>query len=426
MGRTSIRNKLILSLFALLFLILAAITIVNKYTDKFLLIQIISVGLTIVAAPVFGSIFSKSIVKRLNSLSGAANEISHGDLSRDIPLHSRDEVRDLEEVFSRMVDDLRSLLSYMKDVSVQIAETNARLSTLAKKVLISSHMIDKSAKTIAKGSEEQTFIVQKTYLSFDNGLNQMEELLRQAAETISEVNRARKRTAQGEAKARHTLSQLEGVLKEMAQYTQPIFRLASKVEKVKLIISVMDNIAQKTDLLSLNASIEATRAGEAGRGFALVADEIRSMAENSKRSSEEIGNMVEDILEDNQAITMALSKTQEGINQGRETIHELVGTFSETLSSVNDISQAIREIEKVMSKQLKQMRGPLANFQELSQLANENFLSTQKTTVATKDQKEDMLQIAETMKSLNVLSQKMGEAQRRIILHKEEDAVESD
>ena len=320
MGRTSIKNQLILSFLALLLIVLVVVGVVNRLSDDFYLAQAISTALALTAGIVFGGIFSKSIVNRLTGLSNVAREISRGDLSRDIVLSSRDEIRDLEEAFANMVDDLRGMLLDLKTVSLQIGETNTSLSKLVRKALSSSQEINNTAKAIAKGSEEQTVIVQKTSLSLDNGLSEMDDMVRQSAETASKVNIARLKTEQGEEKARQAFEHLEEVLKQMVEHTQPISRLAGKVDKIKLITNIMDDIAQKTDLLSLNASIEATRAGESGRGFAIVADEIRNMAANSKRSSQEIRKMVEDMLEDNQAVTVALSLSQEGISQGRAAI----------------------------------------------------------------------------------------------------------
>jgi methyl-accepting chemotaxis protein len=282
--------------------------------------------------------------------------------------------------------------------------------------MANSKEIDQTAKHIAKGSEEQTIIVQKTAVSLDNGLNQMDEMVRQSAETFAKVNEAKLRTEKGEAEARKILGYLDDVLKQMVEHTQPIFELASKVEKMKMVVDVIDDIAQRTDLLSLNASIEATRAGEAGKGFALVADEIRNMADNSKRSSQDIREMIESILEDNQSVSIALNKSQEGIHQGRDTIHRLVNTFGETLKGVKDIAMTIQDVEEGTGKQVKQMRGLLTYFQELSRLANKNFVSTQKTTIATRNQKEDMIKIVKAMKSLNSLSAKMMETQRRFKL----------
>jgi len=417
MGRTSIKNQLILSFLALLFIVVVVVGVVNRVSDDFYLAQAISTALALTAGIVFGSVFSRSIVNRLNSLSNSAREISRGDLSKDISLSSRDEIRDLEDAFASMVDDLRGMLLDLKNVALQIGETNTSLSKLVRKALASSNQIDNTAKAIAKGSEEQTVIVQKTSLSLDSGLSEMDDMVRQSGETASKVNIARLKTEQGEAKARQAFEHLEDVLKQMVEHTQPIFRLAGKVDKIKLITNIMDDIAQKTDLLSLNASIEATRAGESGRGFAIVADEIRNMAANSKRSSQEIRKMVEDMLEDNQAVTVALTLSQDGINQGRATIRGLLSTFNEALANVKEISSSIQEIEKVTTKLVRQMRGPLSNFKELSRLANENFVSTQKTTVATRSQKEDMVEMVEAMKALNSLSERMANAQRRFILH---------
>lgn len=416
MGRTSIKNQLILSFLGLLLIVMVVVGVVNRMANDFYLAQTISAALALTAGIIFGNIFSRSIVGRLNNLSNVARQISRGDLSNEVPLLSKDELRDLEEVFTSMVEDLRGMISEMTNVSEKIRQTNLSLSDLVKKVLGNSEEINESARVIAKGSEEQSLIVQKMSISMENGLNAMGEMLRQSTETFSKISEARLKAGAGESKAHEILNNLDGVLKQMEKNTEPMFRLASKVEKIKLVINIMDEIAQKTDLLSLNASIEATRAGESGRGFALLADEIRGMADNSKRSGEEIRQMMEDILEGNKAVVLSISKSQTDISKGREVIHDIVNTFGGMLAAVKEISNAIKEIEQVTGKQVKQVMGLLNHFQELSRYANENFVSTQKTTVATMRQKEDMKKMVESMKSLNVLSRKMMETQQRFKL----------
>ena len=152
----------------------------------------------------------------------------------------------------------------------------------------------------------------------------MDDLVNQSAQTISEVDEAIRKTQKGETNARETLSRLELVLKEMGEYAQPISRLPDKVEIIKVVTNVMEAIAQKTDILSLNASIEATRAGESGKGFAIVAEEIRNMAENSKQSSQAITRLVEDILADNKFLKEFIVKNQTDLDNGREIIRGIV------------------------------------------------------------------------------------------------------
>lgn len=419
MNRTSIRNKLILSFLALILIVVVVVGIANQITNDFITAHAISAALALAAGIIFGGIFSRSIVRRLNSLSSVAKVISRGDLSKEIPFLSQDEIRDLEEAFAMMVTDLRDIISEIKKVSCHIEETGENLSGLIDKVLDNSREIDKSALAIAKGSEEQTLIVQKTSLVIDRSLEQMDDAVRQSAQTVSKANDALAKTETGEAYARETLSYLEDVLKQMVENTEPIYRLSNKVEKIKMVMSVMEELSQKTDLLALNASIEATRAGEMGKGFALVANERRSMAENSKQSSQEIRRIVDDIFEDNKAALTSLSKSEDHIAKGREIIHGIVDTFGEMLSGVKDISTEVREVGDVTEKQAKEMRGLLSQFHELLRLAQENFVSTQKTAIGTNNQKDDIREIVIAMNSLNALSEKMMETQRRFRLRRD-------
>ena len=153
-----------------------------------------------------------------------------------------------------------------------------------------------------------------------------------------------------------------------------------------------------------------------GKGFALVANEIRNMAEHSRDSSQEIRAIVDDIFKDNEAVIAALKKSEEDINNGRGIIHGIVGTFSDMLSGVKEISAGVEEVGNVTRKQIREMRGLLDQFQELSRLAQENFVSTQKTTIGTKNQKEEIQGIVRAANILNALSQKMMETQQRFRL----------
>jgi len=415
-NRTSIKNKLILSFLTLLLIVMVVVGAAQQFTDNVITALAVSAALALAAGIIFGGIFSRSIVRRLNSLSSVAKEISHGDLSKEIPFLSKDEIRDLEEVFASMVADLRGIISEIQQVSSQIEKTGRDLGIQIDKVLVNSRGIDESALAIAKGSEAQSLIVQKTSLILDKSLEQMDEAAAQSAQTASKANEARLKTEAGEANARETLHYLEEVLKQTVENAKPIYRLSGKVEKIKMVMSVIEELSQKTDLLSLNASIEATRAGEMGKGFALVANEIRNMAENSRNSSHEIRSIVDDIFEDNKAVAAALRKSEEDISKGREIIHGIVGTFGEMLSGVKEISNEVKEVGNVARKQVKEISGLLNQFQELSRLAQENFVSTQKTTIGTKNQKEEIQEIVRAANALNVLSQKMMKTQQRFRL----------
>lgn len=396
----------------LLLIVIVVIEAVNQITKDFYLAQALSIALAMGIGTIFGIVFSRSLTLRLNKLSDAAREISDGNLTREIEIISGDEIRDLEEIFSLMVKHLRTLLLEIKNVSIKIHETNSTLTKLAKTLLESSNEIDTTAKSIAKSSEDQTEIVRKTTLKLEDGIKVMDELVNQSAHTILKVDEAIRKTQKGETNARETLSHLELVLKQMGEYAQPIFRLPDKVEKIKVVTNVMEAIAQKTDLLSLNASIEATRAGESGKGFAIVAEEIRNMAENSKQSSQTITRLVEDILTDNKFLKEFLVKNQTDLDKGREIIRGIVQTFGDMLHGVKEIFTEIKDMEKATVRQAKELRSFSDNFQELSSFATRNFESTQKTTISTRNQKVEVRKIVSEIRLLDRLSEKMIETQQ--------------
>ncbi|HSO67598.1 MAG TPA: methyl-accepting chemotaxis protein [Desulfatirhabdiaceae bacterium] len=416
MGRTSLKNKLLLAFMGLLLSVMTVVGAVNYLTDNFYLAQAVSTVVAMGFGVLFGIIFSGSLVKRLNMLINSAREISSGDLSREIALISNDEVRDLEDIFSQMLQELRRMILDMKNLFEQIQSTKVQLNDIMRRIVQNNYEIDRSALTIAKGSERQSELAKKTADQIDEGLLIMEDMAAQSAQTVARIAEAKSKSETGETSARETLIQFKVSLQQMAEYAKPIHRLAAEVDKIRMVVRIIEEIAQKTDLLALNASIEATRAGEMGKGFALVAEEIRTMAENSKISSKEIGKIVRGVLQDNAEVIISLRKNQEGLSNGERIIQGIITAFGDTLTNVNHIYSEVKNIQDVTGKQVKEMRKFLAQFQDLSRLAFENLQAAQKTIKATRNQNTDMKGIVSTMKDLNELSEQMMQTQQRFKL----------
>lgn len=410
---------MILAFLGLLLTVMALVGLVNYYTDNFFMAQGISTAVAMGFGIVFGAVFSGSLLKRLTRLSDAAREISSGDLSREIEVQSNDEIRDLEDVFSRMVTELRGMIRDMKNLFGRIQSTKVELNDIIRRIVQNNYEIDRSAMAISKGSEQQSDLAKRTAEVIDEGLVVMEDMAEQSVHTVTRISDAKMKSEKGEAGARETLIQFKMSLQQMAEYARPIHRLAGEVDKIRMVVRIIEEIAQKTDLLALNASIEATRAGDFGKGFALVAEEIRTMAENSKLSSKEIGKIVQKILDDNAEVIVSLQKNQEGLSNGEKIVHQIIAAFGETLANVDRVYAEVKEIQDVTGKQVKEMRKILGRFQDLSRLAVENFQAARKTIQATQSQNLEMKGIINTIKSLNELSEQMMQTQQRFKLTEE-------
>jgi len=416
MGQTSIKNRLILCFLILILTSLLAAAGVNYFIGDYWKAQAISVAIALGVGVFLGRAFSISFVRRLQALVSLARNVSLGDLTQEISVRSRDEMRDLEEAFKKMVYDLRQSISQVKMASLEVSKTADKLFGQVKKLRTKSEYITDTARIIAKGSEEQSAIARKTAMSLEKGLITMEKTANKALATASIADSAEMKTTEGELKSQSSINDLRSVLTQLDESSQLVYKLGHKLEKIDQVTDVITEITRKTDLLSLNASIEASKAGEYGKGFALVAEEIRSLAESSKDFAGEIRTMIVEILEDSTTVLESVKLGQQGIENGRKEIETIGFLMQEVLASVKQIVTEIREFSAAVEHQVGEVRQISEQFEDLSKLANENFISTHKTLLATEEQMETMQDMFALAESLVAFYRKLDETQKQFRL----------
>ena len=416
MGQTSIKNRLILCFLILILTSLLVAAGVNYFISDYWKAQAISVAIALGVGVFLGRAFSISFARRLQALVSLAQNVSLGDLTQEISVRSRDEMRDLEEAFKKMVYDLRQSISQVKMASLEVSKTADKLFGQVKKLRTKSEYITDTARIIAKGSEEQSAIARKTAMSLEKGLITMEKTANKALATASIADSAEMKTTEGELKSQSSINDLRSVLTQLDESSQLVYKLGHKLEKIDQVTDVITEITRKTDLLSLNASIEASKAGEYGKGFALVAEEIRSLAESSKDSAGEIRTMIVEILEDSTTVLESVKLGQQGIENGRKEIETIGFLMQEVLASVKQIVTEIREFSAAVEHQVGEVRQISEQFEDLSKLANENFISTHKTLLATEEQMETMQDMFALAESLVAFYRKLDETQKQFRL----------
>jgi len=416
MGQTTIKNRLILCFLILILTGLLVAAGVNYFISDYWKAHAISIAIALGVGVFLGRVFSMSLVRRLEALISLAKNVSLGDLTQEVYVRSTDEVRDLEEAFKKMVYDLRQLISQVKMASLEVSETANKLLGQVKKLRTKSEYITDTARIIAKGSEEQSVMARRTAMSLEKGLMTMQKTANKALATASVADDVEVKTREGELKSQLSINGLKSVLAQLDESSKLVYKLGERLERINQVTDVITEITLKTDLLSLNASVEASKAGEYGKGFALVAEEIRSLAETSKDSAGEIRSMIGEILEDSTMVVESVKLGQKGIENGRKEIEAIAFIMQEVLTSVKQIVKEIREFSAAVEHQVGGVRQISEQFEDFSKLANENLVATHKTVVATDDQKEtteEMFALAET---LVAFYHKLDERQKRFRL----------
>ncbi|WP_442114208.1 methyl-accepting chemotaxis protein [Pseudomonas sp. NUPR-001] len=244
-------------------------------------------------------LITRLIVQPLQVALQSAERVANGNLSQDIQVNRRDELGALQTSMQRMTENLRDLIGSLRDGVVQIATAAEELSAVTEQTSAGVNSQKVETDQVATAMNQMAATVQEVARSAEQASNAAVNAGLEARESDTVVNQA--------------IEQITHLDTEVGHSTDAMAELKRESDKIGTVLDVIKSVAQQTNLLALNAAIEAARAGEAGRGFAVVADEVRSLAQRTQTSTEEIEELigglhrgtqqVGDILERSRALT---------------------------------------------------------------------------------------------------------------------------
>lgn len=292
----------------------------------------VAVALGILFSIYISRLISRPLMESLNF----TRQVSQGDLTRTMTVHQRDEVGLMASALNDMVVNLRSMVQGIRMSSDGVASASEQLSSSS--VQMSSGMSSQaeSISQIASASLQMS----QTVNEVTRNIAMIQE---SATEALSQA-RSGGRIVQQTATAMETIADQAKIASESAQ------ALVEKSKRVEEVISVINDIADQTNLLALNAAIEAARAGEAGRGFAVVADEVRKLAERSTESTGEIISIVQSIQDGVGQVTDSMVTVNGKAQAGSELATQTNSAFLEILASVETLQQNIEQNAAAMEE----------------------------------------------------------------------------
>lgn len=288
--------------------------------NTFLLIGAVALVLVLVAAVMI----SLSIIRPLSGLRSVISEVQESsNLTLRADTRGRDEVSDTARAFNAMLEHQQALIRHLTDTATQLAAASEEMSAISAQVSQAATAQGDQTSMVATAVHQMSVAVQ--------------EVARNAQATASNAADANKEARQGSELVQSNLTSIQGLSTSVEKAGEVIDTLHSQSDEISKVLGVIQSIAEQTNLLALNAAIEAARAGEAGRGFAVVADEVRSLASNTQKATESIRSMID-------ALQGGARSAVSAMQLSREQAQNSVSRAREAGEVLNHIALAIEGI----------------------------------------------------------------------------------
>lgn len=304
----------------------------------------------------------RSIVKPIENVVAAMQNIASGDgdLTQELSAHGKDEVTQLSLHYNTFAVKLRTTISHLLNSAATLKQSAEALGNQASQALHISEDQSQQTEQIATAINEVTYAVQ--------------DVAKHAEQAATEVSQATEQASSGQINLDNSLKQTDKLCTTIEQAVNVMQKLAEESSQVGRVLEVIRSIAEQTNLLALNAAIEAARAGEQGRGFAVVADEVRLLAQRTQQSTDEVQTMLESLQHNSQAAVKVInesSSTAQATVEQAQQAQESLTIISNALHMINDLNASIASATLQQSHVAEEINQNVTQVAGLSQSSNE-------------------------------------------------------
>jgi methyl-accepting chemotaxis protein len=413
------RNKLWLGFVSVVGAIIATNLLVGVFITNVAVNRLWFTIIGLVMGLLLGYVISQYILKSVRNLLIATRTIGKGDLTKEVEISSKDEIGELAMSFNQMILSLREMIMQFRKSSDDIIEASKTLSTFVQDINFTAEEVAVISTQISKGAEKQSHLMDNTFAI----MKRMADLIQVVAEKSQVAAESAQRAGETAKSERESLEktreELEKVFSKIESSASLIRNFGEKIQKITKITDIITGIAEQTNLLSFNAAIEATRAGESGKGFSIVADEVRRLAEKAKGYAEDITSIIDAIKKDNLIISSSLDAQTEGVSFGRTAVGAAVSGLVDIMGKIIVMVDDIKEISSITQQQKQDAQLVVQDMGNVAKLAEEYVCATDETAKVAASQVESMNRMVSSTKNLSEISDRLKNAALKFKLEAE-------
>ncbi len=315
-----------------------------------------------------GLLISRAITKPLVEAVSVANALADGDLRVSVNVKSTDETGQLMSALQHMIQNLRDMISRTVDISSGIASASNQLHSTSTQIATGAEEVASQTNTVATASEEMS----ATSSDIARNCSMAADASRQTTDSANA----------GAQVVNDTITGMNVIADRVRQTSKTIEALGCRSDQIGQIVGTIEDIADQTNLLALNAAIEAARAGEQGRGFAVVADEVRALAERTTKATREIGEMIKAIQSETREAVKAMEEGVCEVEKGAVSSQKSGQALEEILERINEVTMQVNQIATAAEEQTATTGEVTSNIQQITEVVHQTARGADETASA--------------------------------------------
>ncbi|BBH20634.1 hypothetical protein Back11_19790 [Paenibacillus baekrokdamisoli] len=379
-------------------------SVVTKTSSTIYWTTLIISIIMLVVGTIIAILISRLVTKPLHKLMVATNKIAAGDLQEKLTSSSKDEIGKLSSSFAEMSLSLQSVIRQVRSSSTYIADTSNHLYQSAGESSQSAQQVAESSNRMSDGINDIVGSLSHSNVT----INEIDHELTDVSQEVNEMQgialQVRTQSEDGQHLVEQTLHQMKVIQEVMAHSQEAATALGDRSKEIGEIIEIISGISEQTNLLALNASIEAARVGEMGRGFAIVAGEVKKLALQSAEAAQSVASLVSSTQENSQLVIDRITEGNEAVKQGHSWISGTYENFKGIYVGVSHFSTRTDHLIETLRKVEGSFGTISGSMQQISGVTQEQAAGTEEVAAAAQEQSAAIQEITAAISQLTTLS----------------------